>query len=677
MRQIESIRSRLLLAQLAAFLLLLASTAVPGAAARSDFVRSATLVPKHPAPGFAAIGPVATNLWTFNALNVYDPQLRRDVFYLTSFNSASHGQLIRLDYRRNRASSWTLPAGIGSWGIIQGRDGNIYLGSYNGGELLCFNSRTGKWLSIPEMPEAFRKKESIICDLAQAPDGDIYYGTYPGCHLVCYNPSKRTIRDIGKVSDENYLHNVSVTAQGIVLCSVGMRRGRLIAYFPKTGRFKTITPAAYQRPGDIPQPVVTSRFILEPVPGNLLVYDVRTFKLLHVFPDLGVISFDPLNSHEVVYRSGFRELKVLDLTNGKQRLYCRLPSPITGVRWYLTGSRNLFGLRIQSYVYYDLHAAQVIRRRIPVDGLGQDVLWLRSSPDGLIYGGPTLGQTLFSYNPRNHELKSYDQVIDQGGEIYYAVPYRGKLYSISYIQATLAVFDPSKPWNQGDTADSNPRRILSIPDDQWRPVGGIHLGPGNKMYIGTQPNYGMLGGALSVFDPVTEKLKVYRNIVPGEEISAVAADSRFVYCGADPHGGMGSKPVAARSHFFVWDPALHKIIFDSALPTNHGLGGIAVSRGHAYFVVGDQLMSYDAHTRTLKPIYRFHRPRPVPLESLRAAHDGTLWGILGRELAHIDAAKRTVRFFPATAGKASSGLAISPSGTIYFGVGTQVWVHRP
>ncbi|MGH9407107.1 MAG: hypothetical protein ACRD3D_14890 [Terriglobia bacterium] len=284
---------------------------------------------------------------------------------------------------------------------------------------------------------------------------------------------------------------------------------------------------------------------------------------------------------------------------------------------------------------------------------------------------------MFSYNPKSHELKSYDQVIDQGGEIYYGIPYHRKIYTISYVEATLAVFDPSRPWNQGDDPDANPRAILRIPQQQYRPVGGIHAGPGGRLYIGTQPDYGLLGGALSVFDPITEKLGVYRNIIPNEEIGAVATDDRYVYCGADVEGGGGSKPVAHRAHFFVWDPARHTIVFNQALPTPGGIRALAAANGHAYFVINGQLMDYDRTTRTLAPIYKFEKDRPVPLESLQAAHDGTIWGILGGELAHIDPSARKVKFFFNTAGRATTGLTIGGDGTIYFGCRTDVWIYHP
>lgn len=245
-------------------ILLWTGAAMAGPARANSAVRSSTLIPQPASQSFSKIGPVATNLWTFNALNVYDAKLKADVFYITSFNSAGLGQLIRLDYHHHRAKAWVLPVGIGSWGIIQGQDGNIYLGSYNGGEILCFNPRTEKWLAVPQAPEAFRKKEFIICDLAQAPDGDIYYGTYPGCHLVCYNPRTKKVTDLGRASDENYLRNVAVTPEGIVLCGVGTRRSRILAYNPKTRKFGEIEPRKYQNSGVSTRPLVSRHFVAQP-----------------------------------------------------------------------------------------------------------------------------------------------------------------------------------------------------------------------------------------------------------------------------------------------------------------------------------------------------------------------------------------------------------------------------
>ncbi|MEO6829630.1 MAG: hypothetical protein ABI164_07445 [Acidobacteriaceae bacterium] len=659
-------------------LLLCANTAATLAAtapAKSP-IRSSVLIPEPVAPSFSKIGPVAKNLWPFNALNVYDKKLKTDVFYITSFNSAGFGQLIRLDYHHDNAKAWTFPAGIGSWGIIEGKDGNLYMGSYNEGKLLCFDPRTEKWISLPQASEAFRKIESIICALAQAPNGDIYFGTYPNAHLVRYDPRAGTVTDLGRAADENYLRHIAITPDGIVLCGVGTRRSRILAYDPKTRKFSELAPEKYQSSGVLTRPLVNNQYIVQQAVGQILVYDSHTLQLLHVLPLQNATGLNLIDANHLLYRTS-KGLKTMDLRNGATKVYYDFPGNVLQGAWYMAPHGNLLGLRVQSYVYIDVKNQSAKYHPIPVDGLGQDVFWLRSTPSGEIYGGPGLGQTMFSYHPGVHELKSYDQVIDAGGEIYYGIPHGGKIYTISYIEATLAVFDPSRAWDQGNDPDSNPRTILHIPQNQYRPVGGIHEGPGGKLYIGTQPDYGLVGGALSVFDPVSEKLEVYRNIIPNEEIGAIATDERYVYCASDRGGGGGSKPIASGAHFFVWDPDTHKIVFDHTFPDDSGIGAIAAVNGHAYFVARDKLMDYNRATSTLTSIYTFDKVRGVPNQSLQVAKDGTLWGILGRELAHIDPSSRKVEFFPETAGHATSGLTIGADGTIYFGSHTDVWIYHP
>ncbi|HEY0307545.1 MAG TPA: hypothetical protein VGB94_05250, partial [Acidobacteriaceae bacterium] len=212
---------------------------------------------------------------------------------------------------------------------------------------------------------------------------------------------------------------------------------------------------------------------------------------------------------------------------------------------------------------------------------------------------------------------------------------------------------------------------------QYRPVGGIHLGPGNKMYIGTQPDYGLVGGALSVFDPETEKLEIYRNLIPDEEIAAIATDDRYVYGEADSEGGGGSKPVAEGVHFFVWDPQSRKLVFDQILPGAGSFRSIAAVRGHAYFVTGGQMMDYDSTTRVLSPVPHLDGLGAVPPESLKAAKDGTLFGIFGKQLGRFDPKTRHLQLFPETAGYATSGLTLGTDGTVYFGSYTDMGIYHP
>jgi streptogramin lyase len=367
----------------------------------------------------------------------------------------------------------------------------------------------------------------------------------------------------------------------------------------------------------------------------------------------------------------------LDLTTGARKVIFHSPGTVADNRWYPGTRGNLLGLLVQSYVYLDCHTHRVTHATIPIDHPAQELRWLASSPDGTIYGGPSLGQTFFSFNPTNRRLTAYDQVNDRTGEIYYGIPYKGRLYTISYAEAGLSVFDPAKPWEPGESQFSNPRTIFYLPEDQYRPVGGIHLGPDGKMYIGTQPDYGLLGGALSVYSPSREEVRVYRNLIPQEEIVAIATDDRYVYCVSDIQGGEGSKAVALHAHFFVWDPQTRSTVWDYTFPDGRGVAALTATNGHVYFVRGSELMDFDVDARTLKAAHQFAHPRPAPSESLKAAKDGTIFGIFGDELGRYDPSTGTMQLFPETLGHVSSGLAIGVDGTVYFGNHTSMWMYKP
>ena len=648
------------------------------AAEEDQWVRRSMMPPVGLPSGFEKVGPLAKNLWIFNSLYVPGKVSSEDAFYITTFNSSDLGQLIRLDHRRNRAKAWIIPVGIGSWGLIRARDGNLYMGSYNGGSLMCFDPEKETWIRLPQMSEEYRRQEFIICDLAEAPNNDLYYGTYPGCRLVRFDRDKGVLADVGSPApEENYLRDVRITPGGVVLCGVGTQRARTVAYFPRERRFQTLTPAEYPSAGSA-SPIVTESYITEILADKIITYNGRTLEVSRVFDvPAGAGNFVEFGDDTLLFQQEREGLYRFELRNGKTSVYRRVALPPLTGRMYLTRDEEVFYSRVQSYALVTKGTTKSEWRRIPVDGLGQNIFWLNTFSDGRIFGGPELGQTLFAWDPHTHALLSYDQVIDVSGEIYYAIPYEGRLYTVSYVEATLAVFDPAKPWNQGNEPDSNPRTILHIPEHQYRPVGGIQLGPDGKMYIGTQPDYGMLGGALSVFDPKTERIEVFRNIVPDQQITAVAADAKWVYAAAHPQGGGGAKPHAGTGHFFVWDPTAKKIVFDQPLAERESIHGLACAGGRAYFIAGKRLCEYDHAAGKLRVVREFERPVPVPNQSFKAAPDGTLWGILGRRLAHIVPQEDRVDFIPETAGHAHGGLAIGLDGAIYFGCGTEMWIYRP
>ena len=81
----------------------------------------------------------------------------------------------------------------------------------------------------------------------------------------------------------------------------------------------------------------------------------------------------------------------------------------------------------------------------------------------------------------------------------------GKLYLCYYGGAMMNLYDPAKPfWKFGTGADCNPISFGGVGDGHLRPRAMIR-GPGGLIYIGSEPPYGQLGGALGVWDPQAEQ----------------------------------------------------------------------------------------------------------------------------------------------------------------------------
>ena len=77
-----------------------------------------------------------------------------------------------------------------------------------------------------------------------------------------------------------------------------------------------------------------------------------------------------------------------------------------------------------------------------------------------------------------------------------------------------------RPETRGTAEDANPRCLGPLGDDQNRPFE-YAIGPDDRIYIACRSNYGLAGGGLARFDPVTGEKRVFRD--RDQSIQAVAA----------------------------------------------------------------------------------------------------------------------------------------------------------
>lgn len=526
-------------------------------------------------------------------LCVADREDGRDRFYLTNMNETSKGELIEIDFERNQATAHVWPAGDGSWGVIEIPGDRLAVSTYFDGKFLIFDLREKRITHVHDFPG-----ESYIWNMALGGDGRIYGGTYPGAKLGALNPDTGVVEDCGAPTPPNtYLRTVTGTPGGKLLCSLGMAKAALKVYDPKTGTF-----------ADLPGEDLAGRFsgavtyrdhlLIALSGGGLAAFrgpglDPTPEVPLPACPDAGGwTGMAGFTTDELAWLYSGKRLYRYEA--GPDRLELAVDLDLRGGTIYaVSRAGELLGVRGQDYFVLKPGAGDVDLRRIPTEGRGRRMHFLVGDDRGRIWGGPTFGQTVFSFEVATGKVENTGAVVDRGGEVYGAVAHGGKLYTASYSGGDLAVYDPLMPWDQWN--HRNPRPLGSVDkNNQIRPTGEMLLGPDGNLYSGWQAIYGRYGGALVRLDPRTERITTWEDPLGEECVTALATDDRRLYLGTG-HGANGLPAREGDGHFAVWDIAAEKIVFRQRIPGENSVGRIGVSRtaGKVYVGVGGALRVFD------------------------------------------------------------------------------------
>jgi hypothetical protein len=126
-------------------------------------------------------------------------------------------------------------------------------------------------------------------------------------------------------------------------------------------------------------------------------------------------------------------------------------------------------------------------------------------------------------------------------------------------------------------------QLATIGHDQIRPRDMEYVRGDGLLAIGTQPQYGKLGGALALSALDTGSLDVYRDVVQDQSIASVASVHGVVYLGSEIYGGTGSTPVAKEGHLAAFDLATRRKLWEIApVPGAPGIDHLAVVGDRIY-----------------------------------------------------------------------------------------------
>jgi outer membrane protein assembly factor BamB len=432
--------------------------------------------------------------------------------------------------------------GSGFWGVVQYDDSTVYAATTINANFYKLNLKTNEWtfLGFPFRAKVKADKsdlengESYVWQMRKGLDGKIYGGTWPNGKLVSYNPANGEFENYGSMQPgEQYCLGICAEFPGKVFCGIGAH-AQIVELDLKTRTRRALLPERFQKEYEAPW------FLLR----------VGDYLVGVVYPKVTILVIDPTTGAIV------RETTVPDGSTDYQRgsahgvtrvgadiYFTTLPGDIlyrynvptgtlTKIRQNIGGP---IGVLKNRYLYcraaskkmtvLDLQENKILKQ-VHTNFTGNDgmgIFTMNCGPDGNVYGGSFINQHLFRYEPKTKRLTDLGVSLSIGGQVNSVLPFNDKLYIGHYVQAILTEYDPKQPWNPTPT-DSNPNpRIVGATGHEQDRIYEMALGTDKKIYYGTYPAKGRIGGCFVIFDPVTEKFEVHENFIHNQSIRAVEA----------------------------------------------------------------------------------------------------------------------------------------------------------
>ncbi len=557
----------------------------------------------------------------------------RDTIYLSfsQYNAPLFLLAVNPDTGQVLQFNGPLSSEMGSWGFTIDHENRIYLGSYYSAHLLRFDPKSEKW---DDLGQPAGESESFICKITTARDGKIWGGTYPSAKLFSYDPKTGVSENFGRMDPDQFYCYPTAGEEGLIYCAIQFEKMDIVVFDPEKKTKTSLIPQESRKPGRV----------------NL------------VKGKDGKIYFKLSTSDQWFQIEEERRMEI-----SKSDIPFSQEGLPDGRRFRLIDGNVL---RIENPFTKE-------KKEIPLqyDAAGSFIFVVGVGPDDRIYGSSMLPLRLFVYDPEKESLTNLGKASLWSGEVYSLGSLHGKLYLCSYPGARLSVYDPKRPLRFGEGEDANPRDLGPMGGEQYRPRAML-AGPHGKIYIGSYPDYGHLGGAIGVYDPKKNEKRVYRHVVQNQSIASLAYIDKLdlIAAGSSVRGGTGTRAVEKEAKLILWDPKEEKKIFEIVpVPEVKTILSLAVAVDGMLYGITDneKVFVFDPERREVKKILDlgFKEPREV---SLQLGPDLRLYGLAKEAVFFIDprndqvslVAKPTV---PIHSGMAMLGLKI------YFGSGANLW----
>ncbi|MFA6107188.1 MAG: hypothetical protein WDA75_00335 [Candidatus Latescibacterota bacterium] len=574
------------------------------------------------------IGQPCRNFQILGIAKLNDPRDGdREKVVLSNFASGAIGSIVLVDPATGTGEALDLPGDNGAWAVLNWRDERLLIGTCGQyGYLHSLDLATRQW-DAPLRDE----REQYIWNLCLGSDGLVYGGTWPGCVLLRYDPERRTLENLGRVSDHPdnmYSRLVYGGIPGHILISCGSAESHLSLWSMESRTWRR-----FGRPGASVKEI-NKDFLCLQTGSELDFYDLHTLE--HLEGDL----------------------------SGRLTPAGR-PARYSGMSFSIgLADGRALATRGQEYYLDDGSEVAPLLQPIPAPRPATHILTIIADAAGRIWGPAGFGQTIFCHDPAAAEPWNSQVVCNNGGEVYGLAEIDGRLFLACYSGGDHVVYDPTQPWDQINNL--NPRTLQPVGPELIRPAGRSVVGPDGHFWTGWMARYGTYGGGLSRIDSRTLEMTSWYDPMPAQAIVGLAADRQYLYFITS--GGANGLPAKEEPlHFGVWSPE-GRLVWKHQFPVGVALKGVAAVNGKVALSVDQRIEIFDPAQ------LRFERAVELetPCHYLAALPSGQAALFCGSQLWLLDPLSGTRVFAGELPGQVNT-MAVTPAGEVYVAGGTTLY----
>lgn len=450
-----------------------------------------------------------------------------------------------------------LPGSDVVWGMVIGADGNVYFAGTWNGILYRYVVEEQRLEQLGQNPS-----DNWVWQLEASKDGKIYGATYPNAKVFEYDIESGKFTDLGTFYDgQQYARGLGITDESLYvgtgttafLMKMDLATGdRTEIKLPITG-VSTQISNIWEYGNNIFVAYGTSMVTIDKNTGEEK--NTMNWQDSHTFDGL-ISSPSPYDENIIYYiNKNTQQLWTYDMATHEQAKVeptVQLPpTPAKDIDWIKDENDKDVLAILHHQIEYSIFdpTTNTVKVSYPeVDAQGLLMQSLEIGDDQKIYMGGYQGSFgIFDTSIDEYILHERDPHQIEGIGFL-----NGDVYLGTYGGARIFKYDPNSPFTfSGGGNGDNPEMVQDIGDDQSRPF--TFASGDNKLFIGTIPDYGRLGGALTIYDAETDKWKTIRNIIENQSIIGLAYVDGTVFGGSTLSGGLGIDPTESKAKMFEYD----------------------------------------------------------------------------------------------------------------------------